>query len=268
MKLAFSTLGCPDWSFDEITATAKDLGFDGVEIRGVGNQLFAPAISQFSESRIEKTIEKLKALNVEIPCLTSACCFRDASVIDSTVKETEEYIELAASLGTKYIRILGDETANPLAEVNDDIVCQGIKRVARKAEEYGVILLVETNGAYSDTKRLSALIKSIDSPNVCVLWDVHHPIRYNNESVAETFENIKDYVKYVHIKDSVSENGKVTYKMMGFGDLPVKEIISCLKDNKYDGYISLEWVKRWYAELEAPGVVFMQYISFMRKALR
>ena len=26
MKLAFSTLGCPDWSFDEITATAKALG--------------------------------------------------------------------------------------------------------------------------------------------------------------------------------------------------------------------------------------------------
>ena len=36
MKLSFSTLGCPEWSWNEILATAKDMGFDGIEIRGVG----------------------------------------------------------------------------------------------------------------------------------------------------------------------------------------------------------------------------------------
>ena len=42
MKLAFSTLGCPNWQWREIFATAKDLGVDGIEIRGIENEMYAP----------------------------------------------------------------------------------------------------------------------------------------------------------------------------------------------------------------------------------
>lgn len=38
MKISFSTLGCPRWSWREILATACDLGYGGVEVRGVGNR--------------------------------------------------------------------------------------------------------------------------------------------------------------------------------------------------------------------------------------
>ena len=41
MKLSFSTLGCPRWTLKEIVATAKDLGFGGVEIRGIGDKINA-----------------------------------------------------------------------------------------------------------------------------------------------------------------------------------------------------------------------------------
>jgi fatty-acyl-CoA synthase len=39
MKLAFSTLGCPDFSWNDIYSMAKDLGFNGIEIRGLGNEI-------------------------------------------------------------------------------------------------------------------------------------------------------------------------------------------------------------------------------------
>ena len=42
MKFAFSTLGCPDWNFNEMISTAKDLNLDGIEIRGIENEVFAP----------------------------------------------------------------------------------------------------------------------------------------------------------------------------------------------------------------------------------
>ena len=35
MKLSFSTLACPGYSFSEIYTMAKDLGFDAIELRGV-----------------------------------------------------------------------------------------------------------------------------------------------------------------------------------------------------------------------------------------
>ena len=33
MKLAFSTLGCPNWGVDEILEAARTNGYDGVELR-------------------------------------------------------------------------------------------------------------------------------------------------------------------------------------------------------------------------------------------
>ena len=39
MKLSFSTLGYPEWSFEQIIKSARELGYEAVELRGVGNQL-------------------------------------------------------------------------------------------------------------------------------------------------------------------------------------------------------------------------------------
>ena len=44
MKICYSTIGCPDWDFKEIFSCAKDLGYNAVEVRGISNELFAPAI--------------------------------------------------------------------------------------------------------------------------------------------------------------------------------------------------------------------------------
>ena len=36
MKICFSTLGCPDFEWSDIYSMAKDLHFDGIEIRSLG----------------------------------------------------------------------------------------------------------------------------------------------------------------------------------------------------------------------------------------
>ncbi|MBR5987477.1 MAG: AMP-binding protein, partial [Clostridia bacterium] len=96
------------------------------------------------------------------------------------------------------------------------------------------------------------------------LWDVHHPYRYMGESPAVTAENLGSYVKYVHIKDSViDENGVMRYVLMGEGTMPLKEVFAELKKIGYDGYISLEWVKRWSNELCDAGIVVPQFANYM-----
>ena len=59
------------------------------------------------------------------------------------------------------------------------------------------------------------------------------------------------------------ENGAVKYRLMGEGDLPVDDIILALSSINYDGYITLEWVKRWANELSDAGVVFPHFANFM-----
>jgi len=42
---------------------------------------------------------------------------------------------------------------------------------------------------------------------VAALWDMHHPYRFFNESPETTVQNLGAYIKHVHVKDSVMENG-------------------------------------------------------------
>ncbi len=37
-KIAFSTLACPDWDFEQIVTAGMRYGYDGVEIRQVGGE--------------------------------------------------------------------------------------------------------------------------------------------------------------------------------------------------------------------------------------
>jgi fatty-acyl-CoA synthase len=78
MKLSFSTLGCPNFSWVEIYSMAKDLGFDGIEIRGLGSEIFAVKAQPFTQSQLPQTVKKLSELRLEIPCLSSGCCLKFA----------------------------------------------------------------------------------------------------------------------------------------------------------------------------------------------
>ena len=264
MKISFSTIACPDYSWVDIYSMAKDLGFDGIEIRGMGDDFAAYKAMPFTEANRPKTMAKLKALNIEIPCLSSGCCLKFKEQAAETIAELTEYCKLAQQINAPYIRVLADLEAAPNGEVDDAYVAEQLKKLAPIAEQYDVTLLVETNGVYSDTRRLRALLDSVNSHKIAALWDMHHPYRFAGESPEQTVANLGELIKYVHIKDSVMENGKVVYKMMGEGDLPIQKMIEALQSIQYTGYVSLEWVKLWMPNLLDAGVVFPQYAEFMR----
>ena len=134
-----------------------------------------------------------------------------------------QYIELAHKLGTPYVRVLADLEPQPGGEVDDEAVLAALRRLIPIAEGKGVTLLIETNGVYTDTKRLSELLANAASDAVGALWDVHHPYRFTGETADTTVKNLGAYIKYVHVKDSVMQDGKVSYMMMGEGDLPFNE---------------------------------------------
>jgi fatty-acyl-CoA synthase len=265
MKLAFSTLGCPNFSWSDIYSMAKDLGFKGIEIRGMGNEISAVRAQPFTESQLPETVKKLSELRLEIPCLTSGCCLKFAENAEKNHAELVQYINLAARLGTPYIRVLADLEPHSTGEVDDEVVLAALRRLIPVAEEKGVTLLVETNGVYADTARLCRLLDLAASDAVAALWDMHHPYRFAGETPGKTVQNLGAYIKYVHIKDSVVEDGSIRYRMMGEGDLPVDDMMMALRSINYEGYVSLEWVKRWADDLDDAGVVFPNFANYMSR---
>ncbi|MDR2505905.1 MAG: sugar phosphate isomerase/epimerase [Oscillospiraceae bacterium] len=265
MKISFSTLGCPRWTWQEITATAHDLGYDGVEVRGVGQDISAPSIPQFADENIAGTLEKLAKLKLAIPCLASEICFHLPETEERVARETEAYAILAKKLGAPYVRVMAAPAVpQPMGAPDEGFIKAEARKLGEIAGRHGVTLLIETNGVWANSEKLARLIEDVNSQNVAVLWDIHHPYRYFYESPETTYANIGKSVKHVHLKDSVAEGAHIRYAMPGFGDVPFEETVVLLKDKGYANFYSLEWVKRWDLTLEEPGIVFAHYASLMR----
>ena len=178
MKTSFSTLACPDFTWQEIYSMAKDFGFDGIELRGLGKDIFSVKAPPFRDENIDATVAKLKKLKLEISCLSSGVVVNDPANEAKAVEEVTAYAKLAGKVGASYIRVLGDRDPAPAGEVDDNIVIDIMMKLVSIAEEYNVTLLLETNGVYCDTKRLKKVIDAIGSRKVAALWDMHHPYRF------------------------------------------------------------------------------------------
>lgn len=265
MKISFSTLGCPRWSWQEIIATAHDLGYQGVEVRGVGKTISVPSVPDFGDDQIEKTMERLGALSLSIPCLDSDCCIHEKGNEAKVQAEAKAYIRLASKLGAPYVRLFAaDPVPQPTGPVDEGLVRDQAQLLADYAKPYGVTLLFETHGIWADSEKLARLMTLISSEGVGVLWDIHHPYRYMGEKPADTYQNLMPWLRHVHLKDSVMEQGAVRYKLPGYGDIPLGECVSLLKEHDYAGFYSLEWVKRWDTTLEEPGIVFAHFINYIK----
>ncbi len=268
MRISFSTLGCPRWSWNEIIATAHDLGYGGIEVRGVGKDISVPSVPAFSDENMAETKAELKRLTLEIPCLDSDCCIHLRETEAATNEEIRAYLRLAQHLGVKYVRIMAAAPVpHPVGNVDEGYVCERAIALGALAEEYGVKLLIETHGVWSDSAKLARLLSTVSSDFVGALWDVHHPYRFMGEKPETTFANLRPWLCHTHVKDSVATADGFRYALPGFGDVPLHDAVRVLEEGGYMGFYSLEWVKRWDTTLEEPGIVFAHYANFMRTLL-
>lgn len=187
--------------------------------------------------------------------------------IDTVIREGKEYIDLANKLGVQYIRALGDPNPHPKEDIDLNFTIESLAILASYAKDKKVKVLIETNGIYANSDIMLQLMNTVSSPHVGVLWDIHHTHRFFSEAITHTYNMLNKYIEYIHIKDSVMTNGEVKYKMMGYGDVPVKDALMLLKNNGYRGYVSLEWVKRWCMDLEEPAIVFSHFINYVKQTL-
>ncbi len=265
MNISFSTLGCPRWSFSEIAATAVDLGYQGIEVRGIGKDISAPSVPEFSDENLPRTLAELKRMNLSIPCLDSDCCIHLRDHEEAVDAEIEAYVLLAEKLGTPYVRIMATAPVpQPVGIVDESYICSRAVRLGAIAKAHGVKLLIETHGVWSDSARLARLLSCIGSDSVGALWDVHHPYRFMGEKPQTTVDHLKPWIWHIHMKDSQKTAKGYHYTLPGFGDVPLEGAVKALRAIGYEGFFSLEWVKRWDTTLEEPGIVFAHFANYMR----
>ena len=66
MKLAFSTLGCPQWSLEQIMDTAVQCGYEGIELRGIQGGMNPNEIICLQPENREETLRALKERGLKL----------------------------------------------------------------------------------------------------------------------------------------------------------------------------------------------------------
>jgi sugar phosphate isomerase/epimerase len=52
--------------------------------------------------------------------------------------------------------------------------------------------------------------------------------------------------------------------LLGHGEVPVREMLALLAGGGYQGWVSVEWEKRWHPEIEEPQVALPQHLAVLR----
>ena len=268
LPLAFSTLGCPRWPWPRILEQASQMGYSGIELRGIEMQMDLPKRPEFTGSRLAQSLKDLDALNLAITDLGASARMHesDAAVRASQLDEGRRFVDLAHQLRAPYVRVFGDKIppAEPRAAVIARVV-EGLRTLGEHARGSGVGIVIEAHGDFTDSPTLLEVLKSAAMDNVALLWDAHHTFVSGKEPPATTFQAMKQYIRHTHLKDSKPEPNGVRYVLTGAGTVPVREAVSVLARGGYKGYYCFEWEKGWHPEIEEPEIAFPHFVEMMRK---
>ncbi|MBA7548907.1 hypothetical protein ES705_41375 [subsurface metagenome] len=216
--------------------------------------------------RIKELVAKYK---VKVPCISRH------NFVGMLVMETEptheaylkhleglkRCIKMAKELDSKLVRIMSFRKEMIIFGYNGaekwvastgswDKLLKLMEAPVRLAEDAGITLAVETgNNAMITSGHLGKkLIDDLGTKQLKIIWDIPNTLYCTEIPYPDAYEEIKDYIAHIHIKDCKSDIARATVRFcpLGQGDLApyLEGIAGALKRDNYQGVISIESVYR------------------------
>lgn len=270
--LAFSTLGCPAWTFKQIVDFAAANGYNGLELRGIEKQLDLPQCKEFSsDAAIKETMQLMKDANLRFVDLGSSATlhFGEGAERTKNLEDGKRFIDLAVKLDCPNVRVFPNNFLKERdKQATIDLIVSGLKELGDHAKGSKVKVLIESHGDLVHVDDLEAVMQAAAHPNVGMIWDITNMWTITKESPSLVYQRLKKYIFHTHIKDAKLVDDKLEYTMLGKGDVPIFEAIDLLYKNGYKGYFSFEWEKLWHPEIAEPELAFPDYVNAMKTHLK
>lgn len=267
--LAFSTLGCPDWSFQKIVDFAAANGYSGLEVRGIKRQMDLTKCDEFSSpEKIKATLSLMAENNLKFINLGASANmhFHEGPEKEKSITEAKSFIDLAQKINCPYVRVFPNKF--PKDRTKDQTiqtVAENLLTLGKYAKERNVIVLLETHGDFSGSDDILKVMKAASHPNIALVWDISNMWTITKESPQEVYKKLKKYIVHTHIKDAKLNGDKLQYSLLGQGDVPIFEAIDLLYKDGYKGYYSFEWEKLWHPEIAEPEIAISHYAKAMKE---
>ena len=216
----------------------KKLGISYFEPRGVDGK----NIADLQDEEVACLKEKMDKCGIKVSSIGSP--IGKIKITDDFAPHFETFkrvVKTAKMLDTKYIRMFSffaDKEGEWSEEQRQEVFAR-IQKMLDYASENGVILLHENEkDIYGDTAdRCLDLMENFSSDNFKAVFDPANFVQCGQDT-KKSFDLLKDYVEYMHIKDAKREDGEVVPS--GYGDGNLEYILGELFNNGYDGFLSLE----------------------------
>jgi sugar phosphate isomerase/epimerase len=136
VKIAFTTLACPDWSFERIVDTARELGYDGIELRFLAGSIDILNAPELAPATRETTLARLRKSELELSSLDSSVRMIHADPVkrEANIREGEAFIDRAQAFGAPFIRVYGDPFVPEVSHMQAmDMVVNGLRQLGQHA---------------------------------------------------------------------------------------------------------------------------------------
>lgn len=261
-KLAFSTLGCPDWSLKQIIDCSVENGYKGFEIRGLAGEMDLPKCAEFNKTNLPASLRLIKDNDIKIINLGSSVNlhFAQEDKRKSNLDDAKRFIDLAEQLECPFVRVFPDDLPpDQSVEQTLDLIISGLVTLGEYAKGSNVTILLESHGKVVYKDMLLKIMAGANHPKVGLIWDFFNMWVVTKESPKEVFDTLGKFIKHVHIKDANLVDGKPAYCLIGQGVAPLREAMDSLKRSNYKGYYSFEWEKKWHPEIQDPEIAFPHF---------
>ena len=267
--LAFSTLGCPRWSFEQAAEFAAAHGYSALEVRLLDGAIIPADLPAAGRARL-RDVARQHGLGIVALGASTRFASPDAGERAAHAAQLRRYLQLAHDLGAPMVRTFGGTA--PAGTPDDTAaawVADGLAGVLPEAERLGVRVALETHDSFSRGAMVARVLALLPSPHLGAIWDILHPLRFG-EPVATSWEALGPRLLHVHIKDGKPDPAAAkpedwALTLLGAGAVPVPAILALLRAGGYRGILSVEWEKHWHPELAEPEVALPQYAARLRE---
>ncbi len=245
----------------QIRATLE-LVWENIELRAIGEKNLAT----ISDAEFETLYEKLEAAGISINCFGSSIANwnrspRSEEAFAASISELKNSIPRMQRLGTKLVwgmsfKILEDERFD--SPELEKIIFRKVNILTKMCEDAGIIYGHENCMNYGGQSYVHTLrlLENIRSDSFKLIYDTGNPVftfrrigtePYTLQNAFEFYENVREFIYYIHIKDGIALEMKKNYErpetkftFAGKGSGFVEQIITDLLKNGYNGGFSIE----------------------------
>jgi fatty-acyl-CoA synthase len=175
-------------------------------------------------------------------------------------RELPAALELADAWGAPIVRVFGGKV-----DALDD-VARRLEPALERAEELGLTLALETHDHFSSAELVAELLRRVGSPSFAAVWDLHHSYRVG-EPPQDVVRALGTRIALVHVKDARRRSDGWELVALGDGEVPVRESLGRLLEAGYEGWLTVEWEKRWHSELAEPELALPRDGATLRRWL-